>query len=241
MRLRTIERDNTVSARRVSWGADSETSPTSAKDGSDDETDLDTATCGAQSTNALHHQEAAGEQSSDAQRPSLSLLEAGPRGANAEPLIDRGALFGCGQMHLCWKGCSEGFARWLPKTEERLLRSLPVAATYFDGMFIFVLSRMWADLLSIHVFRLYPHMNCRSDNIRRNCHEYSPEWQLWLYAFGLLFVASLADTAMSIYEDRLPNVVSTVRPILSMTCGWSFGDASARGVRKRSSPNQLQP
>ena len=88
----------------------------------------------------------------------------------------------------------------------------PVAATYFDGMFIFVLSRMWADLLSIYVFLLYPHPFLRKREHRERCSEHSPEWQLWLYAFGLLFFASLADAAMSVFEDRLPNVASTVRP-----------------------------
>ena len=242
MNQRPLDGDSRVSVRRVSWRADSEPSPKSDTESSDDEPGVDTATCGDRSRNAS---EAAVEQNSVAQRPSLPLLEAGSAasssGAKAEPQADCGAIVGCERVHMCWQGCSECFAQWLPVTQKRLLRSLPVAATYFDGMFIFVLSRMWADLLSIYVFRLYPHPFCESVNIASDCSEHSPEWQLWLYAFGLLFFASLADAAMSVFEDRLPNVASTVRPILSMTCGWSFGDASVRGVSKRSAPPYSNP
>ena len=76
----------------------------------------------------------------------------------------------------------------------RLLRALPAVTSFADGTVVYVLSRMWADLLTFYVVPLHPLPYCEFDDVNP-CADHAEAWAQWdlLGAFASVGVDLLAS------------------------------------------------
>ena len=88
--------------------------------------------------------------------------------------------------------------------------SLAAVAGFADGTLLYVLSKMWADLLSIYVFEFQPEPYC-SLRYDEPCRAYAPASDQWAYAFALLLVATLLDAIAVAVQERAPAFIALRR------------------------------
>ena len=99
----------------------------------------------------------------------------------------------------------------------------PVLTAFAESTSVYVISKQWADTISVYALRLHQRPFCEpSGSI---CGEEAPAWQQLLYALCLLLVLAPLHRLANLKQTKVPFLrhVLTATP---MWLGWAMGDAS---------------
>ena len=136
--------------------------------------------------------------------------------------------------------------RFRKMVQRHATSTTPAVANFIDGVVLFVLSREWHELLSVHVMHLHPLPFCSMDSANLPCTLEASSAHQFGFAFGLLLLAVVVQQTLSpsaaaravggsvrenSCEARWPSL-SIVPPMVSMVVGWAFGFAAVQWLNE---------